>query len=204
MSQRFRRAACGGLRALFASASLLAFCGGALGEVKVTVSQRDHLVQGTTAAGLVRSMRSNPAQGDHGSAYATIHANYALAMKTKERGGICRADVSMRISFQLTLPKAASPGAMSSRTRSAWNGFVNFAKRHEAWHQASYTGCAKAFVAKAGRMSGKQCFALQSDIRRAFEKMKRDCEAKQRAFDKSQARTLPGLALFSMARSQRR
>ncbi len=117
---------------------------------------------------------------------------------------MCRADVSIRLSFALTLPKAATPGSMSARTRSAWNGFVAFAKRHEAWHQASYTSCAKTFVARAERMSDKQCFALQSEIRTAFNKMKRDCEAKQLAYDRSQARVLPGLALFSMARAQRR
>jgi predicted secreted Zn-dependent protease len=184
--------------------ALTGLCATALAEVKVTVNQRDHLVEGTTAVGLVRSMNGNPVRGDHGNAYASIHPNYNLSISTRERGGTCKADVSIRLSFQLTLPTAASPGAMSTRTRSAWNGFAGFAKRHEAWHQSSYTGCAKAFVSKAERMSNKQCFALQSEIRTAFNIMKRDCEAKQRAYDRAQARVLPGLALFSMARAQRR
>lgn len=198
------RASGGRLRALIAGAVLIAFCAAAFGEVKVTVNQRHHIVQGTTAAGLVRSMNGNPVRGDHGNAYASIHPNYNLSVSTRERGGICKADVSIRLSFTLTLPKAASTGGMSSRTRSAWNSFAAFAKRHEAWHQSSYTGCARAFVAKAERMSGKQCFALQSDIRTAFNKMKRDCEARQLAYDRGQSRVLAGLALFSMARAQRR
>lgn len=204
MSLGLRLASGGGLRALLVGVALAGLCASALGEVKVTVHKRDHVVQGTTAAGLVRSMNGSPVQGDHGSAYASLHPTYNLSVATKERGGMCRADVSIRLSFELTLPKAASPGSMSSRTRSAWNGFVGFAKRHEAWHQASYTSCAKAFVAKAERMSDKQCFALQSDIRTAFNSMKRSCEAKQLAYDRAQARVLPGLALFSTARAQRR
>jgi predicted secreted Zn-dependent protease len=204
VSTGLRRASGGSLRALVAGAALLSLCAAALAEVTVTVHQRDHLVSGTSAAGLVRSMNGNPVRGDHGNAYASIHPNFNLSVSTRERGGICRADVRIRLSFQLTLPKAASPGAMSSRTRSAWNGFANFAKRHEAWHQSSYTGCAKSFVAKAERMSDRQCHALQSDIRQAFNQMRRDCETKQLSYDRSQARVLAGLALFSMARAERR
>jgi predicted secreted Zn-dependent protease len=175
-----------------------------MAEVKVTVHTGDHLVQGTTAAGLVRSMNGNPVQGDHGSAYASIHPSYTLSIKTKQRGGQCRADVTIRLSFSLILPKAASPGGMSSRTRSAWNSFVSYARNHEKHHQTSYTGCARSFESKAERMSGKQCVTLQSDIRMAFNKMKRDCEAIQLDYDRGQRSVVAGMALFSMARSQRR
>ena len=117
---------------------------------------------------------------------------------------MCRADVTIRLNFSLILPKAASPGAMSSSTRSAWNSFVSYARNHEAWHQSSYTSCAKSFVSRVERMSDKQCFALSSDIRTAFNKMKRDCEAKQLAYDRGQRAVVAGMRLFTMARSRRR
>jgi predicted secreted Zn-dependent protease len=183
--------------------ALLVLCVSAYAEVKVTVSKSEHVVQGTTAGGLVRSMNSNPIHGDHGSAYASIHPNFNLSVKTKEKGGQCRADVSIKLRFDLTMPKAASPGQMSSRTRNAWNSFVGYARGHEAWHQSSYTSCAKSFVGKAERMSGKQCIALQSDIRTAFNKMKRDCEAKQLEYDRGQRSVVARMSLFSMARMQR-
>jgi predicted secreted Zn-dependent protease len=192
------------LRAALSGAALAALCPTALAEVIVTVHKRDHIVHGTTAAGLVRSMNSNPVRGDHGNAYASIHPNYNLSVKTSERGGVCRADVTIRLNFTLTLPKAASPGSMSSRTRSAWNSFANYARNHEAWHQSSYTGCAKSFVSKAERMSDKQCFALSSNIRTAFNQMKRDCEAKQLAYDRGQRAVVARMAIFSMARAERR
>lgn len=149
-------------------------------------------------------MNGNPVRGDHGNAYASIHPNYSLNISTKMSGQYCRADVSLRISFALTLPKAATPGSMSARTRAAWNGFVDFARRHEGWHQASYTSCAKTFVAQAERMRGNQCLALQGDIRSAFNRMKKSCEARQLSYDRAEARRLAGLPLFSMARAERR
>ena len=204
MSLGLRRASGGGLRALIAGAALVALCTAALAEVTVTVNQRNHIVQGTTAVGLVRSMNGNPVRGDHGNAYASIHPNYSLSVKTRERGGQCRADVTIRLRFDLILPKAASPGGMNSRTRSAWNSFVNYARNHEAWHQSSYTGCARSFVSRAERMGAKQCFALQSDIRPAFNQMKRDCEARQMSYDRGQRSVVARMSLFSMARAQRR
>src|SRR4051812_39097065 len=48
------------LRAALSGAVVVALCASAVAEVKVTVSKRDHVVQGTTAAGLVRSLNSNP------------------------------------------------------------------------------------------------------------------------------------------------
>ena len=143
-------------------------------------------------------------RGDHGNAYASIHPNFNLSVKTKEGGGLCRADVSIRLRFDLTLPRAASPGSMSSATRSAWNSFANYARSHEAWHQSSYTSCAKSFVSRAERMSDRQCLSLQSDIRTAFSKMKRDCEAKQLEYDRGQRAVVAGMRLFSMAKAQRR
>ncbi|MBI4922069.1 MAG: DUF922 domain-containing protein [Devosia nanyangense] len=172
--------------------------------VTTSLYQQDHVVTGSTAAQLVRSMNASPVRGDHGNAYASIHPNYTLSVETRERGGICRASVDVAIHFRLTLPKAANTGRMGRSTRSAWNGFVNFARNHEAHHRVSYTECARSFVVRAERMGDRQCFALSSDIRQMFAKMKRDCEAKQLAFDRSQARVLPGLSLFAMARHQRR
>ena len=75
----------------------VALCVTAVAEVKVTVNKGDHVVQGTTASGLVRSLNGNPVRGDHGSAYASIHPNYNLSVKTRERGGMCRADVTIRL-----------------------------------------------------------------------------------------------------------
>lgn len=164
-------------------------------------NQYKFLVEGTTAAGLVRYMNGHAISGDHGSAYANIRPTYDLSLKTKQSGGgMCRpAQVNVHVTFDLTLPVAASPGAMGKSTRRAWNAFVGFAAVHENHHKASYLGCAKAFVAQALRQTAPSCFSLQSELDQMLREMERSCEAKQRPFDQSQARVLPRLSLFSMA-----
>lgn len=172
-------------------------------QVTVTVNKREHIVRGTTASQIVRYMNGNAVHGDHGRAYASIRPNYNLSVKTTQKGAQCKADVSIKLGFDLTLPKHSSPGSMNSRTRNAWNSFVSYARSHEAWHQSSYTSCAKSFVSRAEHMSGKQCVTLQSDIRTAFNKMKRDCEARQLEYDRGQRSVLARMSLFSMARMNR-
>jgi predicted secreted Zn-dependent protease len=182
--------------------SVVAWLGPAVAGVSFSIDNRTFYVSGTTPTSLVRYMNSHAIQGDHGNAYASIHPNYRLGLSTKQAGGICRADVDIDLHFTLTLPKANTSG-MSRSTRSAWNSFVSFARAHEEHHRLSYIACAKAFVAKAERMTDKQCFSLNADIRKMFAQMKRDCESKQRPFDAAQARVLAGSSLFAMARRGR-
>ena len=172
-----------------------------LAGVSSSTDQHSFVVEGTTAASLVRFMNGHAVSGDHGHAYASIHPDYQLTLATHDAGGICRpSSVDVHVQFDLTLPVAASPGAMSGRTRAAWNSFTAFARVHENHHRVSYLGCASAFVAQARRQSAPSCLALQDQIRQMLYDMKRSCEVKQRPFDQSQSRILRNLALFSMAR----
>lgn len=189
------------LRLACASAVVVGFCAAAIAGVTSSTSQRQFVVEGTTATALVRFMNGHALDGDHGHAYANIHPHYDLSLATRAQGGICRPSrVDVHVSFDLTLPVADSPGAMSRRTHAAWSNFVAFARAHEAHHKASYLGCAGAFVAQAMRQSAPSCFSLESDIRQMLTQMERACEAKQMPFDRSQARLLTRLRLFSMAR----
>ena len=179
--------------------------GATLAGVTTTVSTHWFEVEGRTARQLVSYLNSHAIAGDHGHAYASVHPNYSLSLDTRDTGKQCRATrVDVRIAFDLTLPVAASPGAMSAAARRAWTRFAGFARAHEAHHQASYTSCASGFVAWARRMTASGCVALESQIRQAFAQMRRDCEARQMSFDRSQARVLRGLSLFSMAQSSRK
>ncbi len=101
-------------------------------------------------------------RGDHGNAARRSINTICRSPRESAAAYARRTSRYGPESFTLTLPKAASTGGMSSRTRSAWNSFAAFAKRHEAWHQSSYTGCARVFVAKAERMSGKQCLRCRA------------------------------------------
>lgn len=157
-------------------------------------------VQGTTAKQIVRHMQSHPIRGDHGSAFANIRPRYTLSVKTAEKGGICRAaDVDVHIHFTLTVPEASQRSRMSGQVRSAWDSFSRFIRNHEEHHRQSYIGCAKAFVREARRETAPSCFAVEREIRRMFETAKRDCEAKQVAWDRGQKGALRRQSIVRMA-----
>jgi predicted secreted Zn-dependent protease len=107
--------------------------------------------------------------------------------------------VVLNIRFSLTLPKARN--SLSGSTRSAWNAFAAYARRHEERHRQIYIQCGNAFVAKAKRMTAGNCGALQASIRRQLEADKRACESRQRAFDRAERGRVSGMSLFTMARS---
>ena len=173
--------------------------------VRTSTQTQSYSVGGTTAASLVSYMRSNPFHGSRGDAVANIRPNYALNVATTQAGGTCRAsNVTLNIRFVMTLPRARSAGAMASGTRSAWNSFVAFTRRHEETHRSIYVKCGNDFVAKAERLTASSCAALQASIRRLLETEKGVCESRQRAFDRADYGRVAGLSLFKMARGSSR
>jgi len=171
--------------------------------VTSSTDQRNFVVEGTTASGLVRFLNGHAFEGDHGRAFASIHPDYRLSLTTRERSGICRpARVDVHVDFDLTLPVADTSG-MSRRARGAWNNFAAFARAHENHHKLSYLDCAQSFVVQARRQTAPSCFELESDLDQMLYAMKRACEVRQRPFDQSQARVLQNLSLFVLARRGR-
>lgn len=178
---------------------------GALAEVRSSTQTRTYSVGGTTAASLVSYMRSNPFHGSRGDAVANIQPSYSLSTITRQTGGTCHASkVTLGMRFVMTLPHARSAAAMGSSTRSAWNSFVAFSRRHEETHRGIYVQCGNNFVAKAQRLTASNCGALEASIRRLLETEKRACETRQRAFDRADYGRLAGLSLFRMARGSSR
>lgn len=171
-----------------------------MGGVVTSTTVRTYDVPGTTAKAVVGHMLRNPVRGDHGAAFANIRPSYTLDIATRENGGQCRIrDITVTIHFSMTLPVAANTEKMSSRLRSAWNSFADFARRHEEAHRTSYIGCANRFVSAAKRQTAMSCHAAISQVRRLFAEARRSCEALQVEFDRREKRVLAGLALFRMA-----
>lgn len=168
--------------------------------VRTTSVTRAYVVPGTTAKAVVTYMQRHPFPGDSGGAFANIRPSYSLSVETRPQGGICRASkVDLAVRFVITLPEARDYSRMSPGTQRAWRGFAAFAQRHEEAHRLSYIGCAERFVAQARRQTAKSCRALESTVRRMLQQARRDCEAKQAAFDRRQPNAVRALALFNMA-----
>ncbi|KAB2868692.1 MAG: DUF922 domain-containing protein [Bauldia sp.] len=177
----------------------------AAADVRTTTTTRSYSVGGSTASALVSYMRSRPLQGDYGNAVANIHPTYSLRVATAAGKGGCRAsNVTLSIHFRLTLPTARSTSSMAASTRSAWNSFAAYARRHEDTHKRIYVQCGNNFVAKARRITASSCAAVQASIRRLLESEKRICETKQRAYDRAERSRVAGMSLFTMARGRSR
>lgn len=180
-------------------------CMAASAEVRTSTYMQSYSVGGTTPTSLVSYMRSNPFHGSRGDAVANIRPSYALNVATRQTGDTCRASkVTLNIRFVMTLPQARSASSMASSTRSAWNSFVAFTRRHEETHRSIYIKCGNDFVAKAERLTASNCAALQASIRKLLETEKAICEGRQRAFDRADYGRVAGLSLFKMARGSSR
>jgi predicted secreted Zn-dependent protease len=171
----------------------------ALAGVSSTTVTRFYSVGGTSQASLAAKMRSNPFRGDRGGAVANIRPKYSLSVTTKQDGGKCRvSNVNLKVTFVLTLPRARE-NAMSSGTRSAWRGFVSFARRHEQGHRSIYLQCARNFTVKAQRLTGS-CAGLHAQARRLLDAETRACDKRHAAYDRSERRRVAGLTLFRSTR----
>jgi predicted secreted Zn-dependent protease len=170
----------------------------AAAEVRTSTRTQYYTVGGTSARTLVGYMRSNPYRGSTGDAVANIRPSYSLDVASRQSGGTCRpTKVTLNINFIVTVPRARS--ALDGATRTAWNGFVSFAKQHEEGHRRIYIQCGNAFVAKAERLSASNCATLQAATRKLLEVEKSVCEGRQRAYDRTEYGKVAGLALFKIA-----
>ncbi|MEO6396628.1 MAG: DUF922 domain-containing protein [Devosia sp.] len=162
---------------------------------------RYYSVGGTTERAIVSYMRQHPYTGNTGHAYANIKHRFQLDIDTVQDGKICKVeDIDLAISFVITLPKSSRPAALTRSARQSFEGFANFAKKHEETHRASFVDCGKSFVAKAKRQSAGQCSALTRDIRNLLRSSDRDCEAKQRSLDRRDSTRVNSLPLFRKGR----
>ena len=177
----------------------------AFGEVRSSTTRNLPCRRHHGRDSLVSYMRSRPFHGSRGDAVANITPSYATRRRhPPERFGLPGQQGDAQHRFVMTLPQAQNASAMSASTRSAWNAFVAFTRRHEETHRSIYVECGNTFVAKAERMTASNCGALQASIRQLLEREKSACETRQRAFDRSEYGRVAGLSLFRMARGSSR
>ena len=176
---------------------------GALADVRTSTRTQTYPVGGTTANTLVAYMRSNPFPGSRGDAVANIRPTYNLDIRSRQDGGLCRAgNVRLDIAFTMTLPQARNQ--LDATTRSAWNDFTAFTRRHEETHRAIYVKCGQDFVAKAERLTAATCAGLDAAIRKLLDVERAVCDGKQRAFDRAEAQRFARLGLFRMTKGASR
>ena len=143
-------------------------------------------------------------RGDDGPAVANIRPHYTLSVDTTSSDAVCAVkDVDLNVNFVMTLPQARMPGAFSPGTRTAWFGFVDFARRHEETHRTIYIDCADSLATRIEQLTTASCTQLRAGIDTMFRLENRACEQRQRGFDRGEYRKLLRLSLFSGSRHAR-
>jgi predicted secreted Zn-dependent protease len=169
-------------------------------DVRTSLTLRDHWVQGSTAADLVRNLRAAPIAGDHGDALANLRARHTLAVTTQAGPRDCRIDAaSIDIAFTLTLPRAADETALAPGARSAWRAFVAFAHRHELLHRDLYIACAREALAAMRRLRAPVCDGLPREAERLLAAHNAACDRRHAAFDRSDLPRLWSLSALRQA-----
>ena len=175
----------------------VAFAGG----VTSTTAIETYAMEGNTPLSIVSYFHTHPFPGDRGPALANIRYNSDLDLTTREGGGRCRvASVRLNMDFVVTLPSADEFGAMSRSTRAMWNQLAAFARAHEFGHRAMDLQCAWSFVARAERLSGGTCEAVESAARDLLAASAASCDAHQAGYDQRESVRAGNLAMFRAAR----
>ena len=184
--------------------AIFAFNGGAQAKVTSELKERPYKVWGSSPRALVSYMYRRPFRGDYGPALANIRPKYQLKLSTtKGRDGQCRVARShLHIRFVMTLPAAQQSQNFSHRTRSYWNAFRRFTRRHELTHRRIYLGCARSVDREFMRLRARSCRQLIHQARRKLAQSRRLCEVKHRAFDRREFPRVPQLSLFRASRGR--
>lgn len=178
-------------------AAVIASSDPAWAELRYKTSYRENPIRGTTPQELWRYMGSHPIIDEDGLAFANITHDHKLSIKTERSAGACRTSrIDFTWHFVITLPKAVDEARMSPATRTMWDEFTAYLKRHEEHHRTIFIGCGKDFLARAAKLTARgPCFGLKGKVRRYIDQQYEVCMTKQRAFDRRDRQSLNKLAL---------
>jgi predicted secreted Zn-dependent protease len=145
-------------------------------------------VHGNSLPELRRDMFSHgpKANGVRGYGVTSVMPGKQMSVEACERNG----DYHFGVEFEIKLPKAASPAALSVTELALWNRFVQFVKKHEETHRSIWMGCAAMYDRKLQASAPQNCASGQTKVATLWSKMLATCGPKQIAFEAAQRRVL--------------
>ena len=179
---------------------LLAGWAGAGTEIRTLASY--YRVSGQTAEAIYRSiLRHGP--NLHGQeAFAITRPSYRMQGTARMEGGMCRMHgMGLYIDFAMTLPRHADTGSLSPGLRLAWKHFSQHILDHERRHVRIWRSCAEDAEARLRRLSAPDCGQLDQMAAKIIKQMEQSCAQRHDAFDKAEAKSLPGFKFMRMVRA---
>ena len=92
-------------------------------------------------------------------------------------------DYHFGVEFEIHLPRAANPAALSAGELALWNRFAQFVKKHEETHRSIWMNCADEYDQKLRASAPQNCASGQAKVAALWSEMLATCGPKQIAFD---------------------
>jgi predicted secreted Zn-dependent protease len=148
-------------------------------------------ISGNTAQEIYGAMLKRGPDVNGVNAYASTLANSSQSGRLIQ-GKDCRIDsYRFTINFTINLPRLKNESALKGATLARWNQFEGFLKQHEETHKSIWLGCARDLEAQVRSIRAKDCNQADRQASKYWDSMRKSCEKKHQAFDRSeQARLL--------------
>lgn len=160
-----------------------------------TVTTQYYLVSGTTSEAIDRDLRRKGPMRGHALAVAAIRFRPVTVQQEMTDEGCTFTEASFRVVANITLPRWKERATTRDRElRSAWDNLAAYARAHEDTH----VKIAEHFAEELGKTitdlrPRKTCEALDKAAKRVVERLGREHDAAQLAFDAAEQRRLERL-----------
>ena len=141
-------------------------------------------VHGNSLPELHRDMLSHAptANGVRGYGVTAAMPGKQMTVEACKRNG----DYHFGVEFEIHLPRAANPAALSAGELALWNRFAQFVKKHEETHRSIWMNCADEYDQKLRASAPQDCASGQAKVATLWSEMLATCGPKQIAFDAAQ------------------
>lgn len=147
-------------------------------------------VSGGNAADVYISMLKRGPHVKGAKAYAATSAESSQRGKLELTKSCRITDYQYSVDFTIRLPKLNNEAALSSGTRSHWQQFSSFLRKHEETHRAIWMGCANEIETKVRALRGRTCSEVDKKAQLIRDQVQKACNRKHVAFDAAEQKKL--------------
>lgn len=160
-----------------------------------TVTTDYYLVSGDTSEALDRDLRRKGPMHGHALAVAAIRFSPVAVQQEITEAGCVFAEARFRVEANITLPRWKERATSRDRElRNAWDALSSYARAHEDQHVRIAERYAEALGRAIEALPARPtCEALDASAKRIVERIGREHDEAQLAFDRAEQRRLERL-----------
>lgn len=149
-----------------------------------------YTINGDSAGELYNAMLRRGPHVNGAKAYASTSATSKQEGKLLP-GKSCKiVDYKFSINFTIKLPKLKSEGELKGATRTRWQAFSGFLKKHEETHRSIWLDCARDLERQVRSIRAGDCGAADRQAEKLWDKIRVQCNRRHDAFDAAEQKRL--------------